>query len=153
MVSSAALTLRMPRMSILCRRGNGFARYGRFCCRVDRQSAVECRFFVNVARSRRKGYPTGGLQSLRSFRPLPLSPASPLSRELVSNGPLPLPLCGGAQAPGRVSLPPTQTQHKKYSYSFDNQRNSYCFCRSFLLSLNCSKKINKDDIRYDKGSL
>jgi hypothetical protein len=42
----------------------------------------------------------------------PLSPASPLERELVSNGPLPLPLCGGAQAPGRVSLPPTQTEYK-----------------------------------------
>ena len=47
------------------------------------------------------------------FRPLPLSPASPLSRELVSNGSLPLPLCGGAQAPWRPSLPPPAALTKK----------------------------------------
>ena len=38
-----------------------------------------------------------------SLRPLPLPPASPHSRELVFNGPLPLPLCGGAQAPEGMS--------------------------------------------------
>ena len=56
-----------------------------------------------VHSSRSKGCPPGGLRSLRSLRPLPLSPASPPQRELVSNGPLPLPLCGGAQAPWRAS--------------------------------------------------
>ena len=61
--------------------------------------------FVNIARS-------GTPLRFAPFRPLPLSPASPLSRELVSNGPLPLPLCGGAQAPGRVSLPPTYVQYE-----------------------------------------
>ena len=53
--------------------------------------------------SRRKECPPGTPLRFASFRPLPLSPASPLPRELVSNGPLPLPLCGGAQAPWRAS--------------------------------------------------
>ena len=53
--------------------------------------------------SRRKECPPGTPLRFAAFRPLPLSPASPLPRELVSNGPLPLPLCGGAQAPWRAS--------------------------------------------------
>ena len=39
-----------------------------------------------------------------SLRPLPLPPASPHSRELVFNGPLPLPVCGGAHAPEGMSI-------------------------------------------------
>ena len=52
----------------------------------------------------KEGMPSRGTPlRFASFRPLPLSPASPLPRELLSNGPLPLPLCGGAQAPWRAS--------------------------------------------------
>ena len=38
-----------------------------------------------------------------SLRPLPLPPASPHVRELVFNGPLPLPVSGGGHAPGSMS--------------------------------------------------
>ena len=48
-----------------------------------------------------KDIPSGDSASLR---PLPLPPASPHSRELVFNGPLPLPVCGGAHAPEGMSF-------------------------------------------------
>ena len=65
--------------------------------------------------SAEEGDPPGGLRSHGTpgrFAPVvPLLPPAPptvscvpASRELVSGGPLPLPLRGGAQAPGRVSL-------------------------------------------------
>ena len=31
---------------------------------------------------------------------------------------------------------------KKYSYSFDNQKNSYCFCMEYFVYLKCKKQIS-----------
>ena len=70
---------------------------------------------ASAAVLRREEDPPGGLRSHGTpgrFAPVvPLLPPAPptvscvpASRELVSGGPLPLPLRGGAQAPGRVSL-------------------------------------------------
>ena len=50
---------------------------------------------------------SGGLQSLRSFRTLPPFPASLLAQELVSGGPLPLPVAEGGHAPGHLTGQPS----------------------------------------------
>ena len=46
-------------------------------------------------------------------------------RPLVSVGPLPLPVSGGGHASAITTILLLNTGIK-YSYSFDNQRNSYC---------------------------
>ena len=66
-------------------------------------------------------------------------------RSLCSLRPLPLPVSGGGHVLQRL-LPSRHLRlsdiPKKNSYSFDNQRNSYCFCQSFCLYLYCDQ-INK----------
>ena len=50
----------------------------------------------------------------------------PAIAELVSCGPLPLPVSGGGHASAITTILPPEYMAQKYSYSFGNQRNSYC---------------------------
>ena len=42
---------------------------------------------------------------------------------------------------------------KKYSYSFDNQKNSYCFCMKDFVYLKCKKQKNKYHSYDDKDTI
>ena len=112
-------------MAFLCQRGHEKGAFGRNRCRVDSWRAVEWRFRVNAAKAqgtcgsarriRCEGLTDGNRLGLcgaggtpfrfAPLRPLPPFPASLLAQELVSGGPHPLPLCGGAQAPRHPTAP------------------------------------------------
>ena len=54
-------------------------------------------------------------------------------RPLVPVGPLPLHVSAGGHASAITTILPIGIRVQKYSYSFDNQRNSYCLCQEVLL--------------------